>query len=169
MLQLNGIPTSRGYRSANSDGALHRLAAQILGLAVLPVHVADHRLVTERARIRAPHARDESLHRHVAKELVLVINLAIRHRQLVERHGRADLVSMDRAVARLHVQVADPGDVRPALHGIGQLQHRQLAFAAADDVDTRAEDHVGRVRRMGTADDDRDVQPLLDEDRQLFQ
>jgi hypothetical protein len=67
------------------------------------------------------------------------------------------------------VQIPNLRHVAVMLHRLGELQHRQLAFAAADDVDARTIDHVRRVRRVRTADDDGDVEVLLDLDRERLE
>lgn len=125
--------------------------------------------MAERARIRAAHTRDETLHRHIAQELVLVVELAIREGQFIERYGRPDFVAMNDAVPRLHGKVANLRDVLAMFHRIGKLEQGQLALAAADDVDAGPVDHVGRIRRVRPADDDRDVEVLLDLDGQLLE
>jgi hypothetical protein len=54
------------------------------------------------------------------------------------------------------------------LKGVRQLQHRQLALAAADDVDPVPENHLRGVRGVRTADDDRHVELALDANGQLL-
>jgi hypothetical protein len=144
------------------DGTPHRFAPQVVGLGLLFVHVADDGFVAERARIRASHAGDEPLHRHVPQKPVFVIELAIGHGEIVERHRGTNIVLVDGPVACLDMEVTDLGDVRAGLHRLDQLQHGVLAFAAADDVDAGLMDHFRRVRRVGAADDDRNVPRLFD-------
>jgi len=75
---------------------------------------------------------------------------------------------MDDTAARLHMQVPDGGDVAIVLERIGKLEHRQLSLAATDDVDPRSIDHLGRIRRMRAADDDRNIDMLFQRDDERF-
>ena len=124
------------------DGARDGLPPEVLGFCVLAVHGPNNGLVTERAWIRASHARNEPFHRHVAQERVLVVQLAIGRRQLIERDGRPDAVPVNGPVSCLHVKVLNLRDIRPSVHRLRQFEDGKFAFSTADHINAVAEDHI---------------------------